>query len=101
MAGISEQRDVAAKGDKEWASSALVPLGRLVLAPSVSATLASLVSPLIPVLISRNTLQLLMAFNTDVAYKAVLLSLETMLAYRVLSPESRKIPRGFGYEPTG
>lgn len=101
MASISDRRAVAAKEDKEWVSSALVALGRLVLALSVCVTLAFLFLPLISVFISRNPLRLLTAFDTDVAYQALLLNLETTLAYRVLSPEGREVLRGFGYEPTG
>jgi hypothetical protein len=101
MAGTSEQRGVAAKGYKEWASSALVTLGRLVLALSVCVVLASLYLPLISVFISRYPPRMLTAFNADVAYQKPLLSLETTLAYRVLSPEVRQILRSFEYEPAG
>ena len=79
MAGTGERRGVAAIREKEGASSALGTLGRLVLALVVTVMLAFLFLPLISVFISRNPLELLARLNTEIAYQALLLSLETTL----------------------
>ena len=79
MAGIGERRGVAAIRETEGASSALGTLGRLVLALVVTVMLAFLFLPLISVFISRNPLELLARLNTEIAYQALLLSLETTL----------------------
>ena len=52
-------------------------LGRLALAVVIAVILAFLFLPLISVFISRNPLQLLATLNTDIAYQALVLSLET------------------------
>lgn len=65
--------------EKGKASSVRAMLGRLVLAFLVAVILAFLFLPLISVFISRSPLQLIANLNTDIAYRALLLSLEATL----------------------
>ncbi len=76
---IGERRDVAVTWKEGVASSALSTLGRLVLALAISVMLAFLFLPLISVFISRSPLELISNLNTEIAYQALLLSLETTL----------------------
>jgi molybdate transport system permease protein len=57
----------------------LSTLGRLVLAGLIAVLLAFLFMPLISVFISRSPLELISNLNTNLAYQALLLSLETTL----------------------
>ncbi len=77
MSGADKRRKVATAWDRGWASSSLSALGRLVLAVFVAVILAFLFLPLISVFISRSPLQLLATLNTEIAYQALVLSLET------------------------
>lgn len=79
MRSIGERRDVAVTWKEGVASSALSTLGRLVLALAISVMLAFLFLPLISVFISRSPLELISNLNTEIAYQALLLSLETTL----------------------
>jgi molybdate transport system permease protein len=75
-----ERRDVGtATLEKGWAPSVLDTLGRLVLARLIAVLLAFLFMPLISVFISRSPLELISNLNTNLAYQALLLSLETTL----------------------
>jgi molybdate transport system permease protein len=65
--------------EKGKASSVRAMLGRLVLIFLVAVILAFLFLPLISVFISRSPLHLIANLNTDIAYRALLLSLETTL----------------------
>ena len=80
MMGIGRRRNAAAAQDKDGASPILATLGRLVLAVLVAVLLAFLFLPLISVFVSRNPLQLLATLNTEIAYQALVLSLETTFA---------------------
>jgi len=77
MFGASKQRAVAVSGEKRVGSPILAVLGRLGLALLIAVILAFLFLPLISVFISRSPLQLIATLNTDIAYQALVLSLET------------------------
>jgi len=77
MSDVIERGDVAAASDKGWASSVLATLGRLVLAVLVAVLLAFLFLPLISVFISRSPLELVSSLDSNIAYQALILSLET------------------------
>jgi molybdate transport system permease protein len=80
MSEVDERRDAeAATLEKEWVPSVLGTLGRLVLAGLIAVLLAFLFMPLISVFISRSPLELISNLNTNLAYQALLLSLETTL----------------------
>ena len=80
MSEVDERRDAeAATLEKGWVPSVLSTLGRLVLAGLIAVLLAFLFMPLISVFISRSPLELISNLNTNLAYQALLLSLETTL----------------------
>lgn len=80
MSEVDERRDAeAATLEKGWVPSVLGTLGRLVLAGLIAVLLAFLFMPLISVFISRSPLELISNLNTNLAYQALLLSLETTL----------------------
>ena len=80
MSEVDERRDAAAATlEKGWVPSVLGTLGRLVLAGLIAVLLAFLFMPLISVFISRSPLELISNLNTNLAYQALLLSLETTL----------------------
>ena len=80
MSEVDERRDAeAAILEKGWVPSVLGTLGRLVLAGLIAVLLAFLFMPLISVFISRSPLELISNLNTNLAYQALLLSLETTL----------------------
>jgi molybdate transport system permease protein len=80
MSEVDERRDAAAVTlEKGWVPSVLGTLGRLVLAGLIAVLLAFLFMPLISVFISRSPLELISNLNTNLAYQALLLSLETTL----------------------
>ncbi|MDQ3639380.1 MAG: hypothetical protein M3426_15605, partial [Actinomycetota bacterium] len=84
MAGVRERRNVAESGEKEEGSFVLGMIGRVMLAFLTAVMLAFLFLPLISVFISRSPLQLISNLNTDIAYQALLLSLETTLISLVI-----------------
>ncbi len=84
MAGVRERRNVPESRDKERSSPVLAMIGRIVLAFLTAVMLAFLFLPLISVFISRSPLQLISNLNTDIAYQALLLSLETTLISLVI-----------------
>lgn len=65
--------------DKGWVPSTLATLGRLALALLVAVLLAFLFLPLISVFISRSPLELISNLNSNIAYQALVLSLQTTL----------------------
>ncbi len=77
MSEAGKRRRVAANVDKGWVSSTLATIGRLALAFLVAVLLAFLFLPLISVFISRSPLELLSNLNTNIAYQALVLSLQT------------------------
>src|SRR5829696_5007919 len=80
MSEVDERRDAEATIlEKGWVPSVLGTLGRLVLAGLIAVLLAFLFMPLISVFISRSPLELISNLNTNLAYQALLLSLETTL----------------------
>jgi molybdate transport system permease protein len=80
MSEVDERRDAeAATLVIGWVPSVLGTLGRLVLAGLIAVLLAFLFMPLISVFISRSPLELISNLNTNLAYQALLLSLETTL----------------------
>ena len=79
MTEAGERRGVAANVDKGWVPSTLATLGRLALALLVAVLLAFLFLPLISVFISRSPLELISNLNSNIAYQALVLSLQTTL----------------------
>ena len=84
MAGVRERRNIPESRDNERSSPVLAMIGRVVLAFLTAVMLAFLFLPLISVFISRSPLQLISNLNTDIAYQALLLSLETTLISLVI-----------------
>lgn len=77
MLGTKGQHDIAASRVKDGASPVLTALGRLLLAVLVAVMLAFLFLPLVSVFVSRSPLRLIASLKTDIAYQALVLSLET------------------------
>ena len=77
MSEAGKRREVAANADKGWVSSALATVGRLALAFLVAVLLAFLFLPLISVFISRSPLELISNLNSNIAFQALVLSLQT------------------------
>ena len=77
MSKVGKRREAAANADKGGVSSTLATVGRLALAFLVAVLLAFLFLPLISVFISRSPLELISNLNSNIAYQALVLSLQT------------------------
>jgi molybdate transport system permease protein len=73
------------KGGNLGNTSALSVLGRLALALLIAVMLAFLFLPLVSIFISKSPLQIISDLNTSVAYRALVLSLQTTLVSVVIT----------------